>query len=110
VARGRPSKALDPDASSAARLGAEIRTRRIEQNLTLHELSRRIGYSPQHISEAELAKNPCSALFVAAVDRALDASGQLVTLYPAVVIERADERETRATARRRAPRSTNEVR
>jgi hypothetical protein len=109
VARGRPSKALDPDASSAARLGAEIRARRVEQNLTLQALSRRIGYSPQHISDAELAKNPCSGWFVAAVDRALDAGGQLEALYPAVVIERSVEREKRANARRRALRSTDEV-
>lgn len=86
-----------------------MRARRLEQNLTLHALSRRIGYSPQHISDAELAKNPFSGPFVAAVDRALDAGGRLVTLYPAVVIERAVERETRANARRGALRSTEEV-
>jgi transcriptional regulator with XRE-family HTH domain len=47
----------------------------VAHNLTLHELARRIGYSPQHISDAELAKNPVSEPFVAAVDRALGALG-----------------------------------
>jgi transcriptional regulator with XRE-family HTH domain len=109
VPRGRPPKAVDPDASCAARLGAEMRARRVAQDLTLHALSRRIGYSPQHISDAELAKNPVSEPFVAAVDRALGARGRLVALYPAVVIEQALERERRATARRGALPSSEEV-
>jgi hypothetical protein len=40
--------------------------------------------------------------FVAAVDRALGARGRLVALYPAVVIERAVEREKRSKAPCRA--------
>jgi transcriptional regulator with XRE-family HTH domain len=75
VPRGRPPKSLVPDASCAAALGAEIRARRVARNLTLHALSRHIGYTPQHISDAELAKSPVSEPFVAAVDRALGAQG-----------------------------------
>jgi hypothetical protein len=68
-----------------------------------------MGYSPQHISDAELAKNPVSYSFVAAVDRALGACGRLVALHPAVVIERALEREKRSKARRAALPSCEEV-
>jgi transcriptional regulator with XRE-family HTH domain len=109
VPRGRPPKAVDPDASCAALLGAEMRALRLAENLTLYELARRIGYSPQHISDAELAKNPVSEPFVAAVDRALGARGRLVALHPAVVIERAQEREKRSKARRAALPSCEEV-
>jgi transcriptional regulator with XRE-family HTH domain len=80
VPRGRPPTSVDPDASCAARLGAEIRACRAAHGLTLHALARRIGYTPQHISDAELAKSPVSEPFVAAVDRALGARGRLVAL------------------------------
>jgi hypothetical protein len=46
-----------------------------------------IGYTPQHISEVELAQASASHAFVAACDRALDAGGRLVALYPAVATE-----------------------
>ena len=54
--RGRPPKQVDPDASRAARLGAAIRTRRQAKKLTLEALAAEIGFSPQHLSQAELAK------------------------------------------------------
>ena len=76
--------------------------------MTLHALSQRIGYTPQHISEAERAKSPVSEPFVAALDHALDARGRLVALYPAVMIERAWERQRRSAARRTALRSETE--
>jgi transcriptional regulator with XRE-family HTH domain len=100
--RGRPPRPLDPDASHAARLGAEIRTRRQVQGLTLKALADRIGFSPQHISEVERANVPMSEPFVAACDRALAAHGALLALLPAIVCERALERHDRSTARRRA--------
>jgi transcriptional regulator with XRE-family HTH domain len=103
--RGRPPNPLDPDASRAARLGAEIRARRQAQGLTLEALATLIGFSPQHVSEAELAKAPVSEPFVAACDRALDAQGALLALLPAVVYERATERHDRSVARRRSRRS-----
>lgn len=70
------------------------------QNLTLHALASRIGYTPQHLSEVELAHASASRAFIAACDRALDAHGKLLGLYPAVAIERLHEREDRASRRR----------
>ena len=75
----------------------------------MEELSQHIDYTLQHISGVELAKSPVSEHFVAAVDRALDAHGRLVALYPAVVIEREVERQKRSTARRGALPSAEEV-
>jgi transcriptional regulator with XRE-family HTH domain len=103
--RGRPPKPLDPDASNAARLGAEIRSRRSERGLTLEGLAALIGFTPQHVSEVELAKASVSKSFVAACDRALDARGRLLELLPAVVYERALERHDRSVARRRSSTS-----
>ena len=77
--------------------------------LTLADLAKRIGYTPQHISEVELAKSPASEHFVAAVDRALDARGALLALHPAAMMERSMERQKRSTARREALRSVQEV-
>jgi transcriptional regulator with XRE-family HTH domain len=82
---GRPPKPLDPDASHAARLGSEIRARRLAQGLTLEALAALIGYSPQHISGVELARTPVSDRFAAACDHALGAQGALAELLPAVV-------------------------
>ncbi|MCA1680049.1 MAG: helix-turn-helix transcriptional regulator, partial [Actinobacteria bacterium] len=102
---GRPLKPLDPNASSAARLGAEIRSRRLERGLTLEALAELIDFTPQHVSEVELANASVSRPFVAACDRALDAGGSLLELLPAVVYERALERHDRSVARRRVRRS-----
>jgi len=98
--RGRPPKPLDPNASSAARLGAEIRSRRLERELTLEALAGLIGFTPQHVSEVERAKASVSSPFLAACDRALEARGSLLELLPAVVYERAIERHDRSVARR----------
>jgi transcriptional regulator with XRE-family HTH domain len=103
--RGRPPKPLDPDASNAARLGAEIRSRRLARGLTLEGLAQLIGFTPQHVSEVELAKASVSKPFVAACDRALEARGSLLELLPAVVYERALERHDRSVARRRSSTS-----
>jgi transcriptional regulator with XRE-family HTH domain len=97
---GPPSGKL-PDASHAARLGAEIRTRRQAQGLTLKALATLIGFSPQHLSEVELAKTPVSGRFIAACDQALGARGTLVAQLPAVVCERALQRHDCGTAPRR---------
>jgi hypothetical protein len=75
----------------------------------LEALSRRINYSPQYISDVELAKTAVSRRFAVAVDRALDAHGQIVALHPAVVIEREIARQNRADARREALPSVQEV-
>ena len=81
----------------------------MEQNLTLHALARRIGYAPQFISEVELARASGSRAFVWACDRALDAGGRLVALYPAVAIEQLHEREHRASRRRSADTLDDDV-
>ncbi len=83
--RGRPPKPVDPDASTAARLGAEIRARRQVKGLTLQALAAQIGFSSQHLSQAELAKATVSRSFVSACDRALEAEGSLLGLFPAVI-------------------------
>ena len=107
--QGRPLKSVNANASCAARLGAELRATRVARNLTLHELASRIGYSPSHISDVELAQASASKAFVTACDRALDAHGGLLALFPAVRIEQVDEREKRETSRRGALRSSQEV-
>jgi transcriptional regulator with XRE-family HTH domain len=93
---------LDPDASRAARLGAEIRARRQARELTLEALAKLIGFSAQHISEAERAKASVSSSFVAACDHALHARGWLLEQLPGVICERAAQRDDREAARRRA--------
>jgi transcriptional regulator with XRE-family HTH domain len=98
--RGRPPTPLEPDISSAAYLGAEVRRRRQARGWTLKELAGRISYSIQHISEVERAKTWPSAPFVAACDSALEARGRLLDLLPAVDNERAQQRRERAIARR----------
>jgi hypothetical protein len=85
---GRPLNPLDASASAAARLGADLRAQRLECGLTLEALAAKIGYSPQHVSSAELAKSSVSGPFVAACDRALGAGGKLVGLMGPVVQER----------------------
>jgi transcriptional regulator with XRE-family HTH domain len=81
----------------------------VARGLTLHVLARRIGFTPQHISEVELAKTSPSESFVAACDRALGADGRLLELYPAVRIELLVKRENRSDSRREAIRSAQEV-
>ncbi|MGH2941747.1 MAG: helix-turn-helix domain-containing protein [Solirubrobacteraceae bacterium] len=101
---------MNPDASSAARLGAEIRSRRLERGLTLEALAGLIGFTAQHISEVERAKASVSKPFLTACDRALEADGSLLDLLPAVVYERALQRHDRSEARRpaRPSRATHE--
>lgn len=80
--RGRPPKPLDPDASRAARLGAELRTRREAQNLTLQALSDRIHYSPQHISQVEHGRAMVTEAFVQACDAGVGTDGTLMRCCP----------------------------
>jgi hypothetical protein len=70
---------------------------------------RRIGYSPQHVSDAEHGHTAVSEAFIAAVDRALGADGHLVAAYPAVLIERAMHRQKRASERRGAATVDDDV-
>lgn len=100
--RGRPPKPLNPDASGAARLGAALRARRVEKGLTLEQFAEQIGYSPQHVSQVELAQTSVSGSFVARCDRALNAQGGLLALLTPVIYEQAMQRHARGAARRRA--------
>ena len=86
--RGRPPNPVDPGASHAARLGAEIRTRRTALGLTLTALGELVGYTAQYVSEVERAKTTPAYPFVATVDRTLAADGALERLAPAVLQER----------------------
>lgn len=107
--RGRPPKQVDASVSCAARLGAEIRACRVAHNLTLQSLAGLIGYTYQHLSEVELAHASASEAFVAACDQVLDAGGRLLALYAPVRVEQLVERQNRATSRRGALRSCQEV-
>jgi transcriptional regulator with XRE-family HTH domain len=100
---GRPLKAVDPDASAAAKLGADLRVLRVQRELTLTQLGDKIGFSAQYISGAELARTTVSARFVAACDRVLGADGALVALLPDVVWEKELRRQERRARRRLAP-------
>ncbi len=108
--RGRPPHRVDPNASCAARLGAEVRARRVAENLTLEALSGLIGYSTTHVSEVERGRTFVSRAFVEACDRALHAGGRLLALLPAVRIEQLEERERRESARRSAASVDEDVR
>jgi transcriptional regulator with XRE-family HTH domain len=101
--RGRPPKPLNPDASAAAKLGAERRTRRVGCNLTLEALASAIGFSMQHISSIELAKAQASPRFVAACEDALGADGALRRLLPAALEEQTIRRHERNLAREDLP-------
>jgi transcriptional regulator with XRE-family HTH domain len=103
--RGRPPKPLDPAASHAARLGAEIRERRLAKGLTQQALGDLIGCSAQQVSTVEHATSPVSGRFAHACDAALDAQAAAQDLLPVVLFERATQREERAAARRVDPTS-----
>ena len=104
--RGRPPNPVDPEASHGARLGAAIRGQRTAKGLTLEQLVAVAGYTPQYVSEVERAKATPTLAFVAAVDRALDADGELERLLPAAMHERELQCQERAEARRAAERSS----
>jgi transcriptional regulator with XRE-family HTH domain len=85
---GRPAKPLDPSASQAARLGAELRRRREGRGLTQEDLAAAVGFSRPHLAQVEAAKVTPSERFVAACDTALAAGGSLLALYPELLAER----------------------
>jgi transcriptional regulator with XRE-family HTH domain len=100
--RGRPPKPLDPDASCAARLGAELQKSRLAQNLTLQALSDRIGYSLQHVSQVEHGRGTVNEAFLRACEAELDTHEALLRLLPDVILEHARVRSARTAARRSA--------
>ena len=98
--RGRPPAPVDASASNAARLGAEIRTRRENRGLTLEAFGQLIEFSAAHVSEVERGRSPVSEQFVAACDETLEAGGALLDLLPSVVCERAAARHRNQALRR----------
>jgi transcriptional regulator with XRE-family HTH domain len=101
--RGRPPNPVDPNASHAARLGAELRARRTAKGLTLQALGDLAGgYAPQYVSEVERAKTAATPAFIAAVDHALNARGELEALLPAAMREHEEQHRERAERRRTA--------
>jgi len=109
VPAGRPPSPLNPDASAAARLGAEIRSFRVARGFTLETLGRKVGFTAQHISAIEHALTACSRTFIERVDRALGAEGKLADQLEAVVIEQAFVRHDRANARTKAATVEDDV-
>lgn len=107
---GRPPNPVDPTASAAAALGAEIRTLRMARGWTLEALAGEVGYSTTHVSSVENAQTSLSKPCIAAVDKALGADGLLNEMLPAVILERAFQRADRAAARRSAASLDEDVR
>ena len=100
---GRPPKALDPSASAAAALGAELRRLRQGRGLTLVTLAEMTGYSPQHLGAIERGAAVPSETIVARADATLGACGRLLALLPDVIREQAHHRHRKAAARRSTP-------
>ena len=98
--RGRPPNPVDPEASHTARLGAELRTQRTAEGLTLQALGDLTGYTPQYVSEVERGKAAPARPFIAACERELQTDGALEQLLPAAIQEREKRRQERAAARR----------
>jgi transcriptional regulator with XRE-family HTH domain len=98
--RGRPAAPLEPSASAAARLGAELRGLRTAHGLTLTGFGVRIGYSAQYVSQVEHGRCAPSEAFVRACDVELGGGGALMRLLPAVILEQAQHRSARVAARR----------
>ncbi|MGH2944552.1 MAG: helix-turn-helix domain-containing protein, partial [Solirubrobacteraceae bacterium] len=97
--KGRPPKPLDPGASAAAKLGAELRTWRVKRDLTQVQLGELIGFAPQHVSAVERAKGSITGRFVRACDQALKTGGALAELRDAAVLERDEQRAERESSR-----------
>jgi transcriptional regulator with XRE-family HTH domain len=75
---------------------------RAASDLTLAGLSVRVGYSAQYISQVEHGRTTPSEAFVQACDVEIGTDGALMRLLPAVILEQAQQRSARATARRGA--------
>jgi transcriptional regulator with XRE-family HTH domain len=106
--RGRPPTPLEPLASAAARLGAELRALRTAHDLTLTGFGVRIGYSAQYVSQVEHGRSAPSEAFVQACDDELGGDDALMRLLPAVILEQAQHRSARVAARRGTNLSADE--
>ncbi|HEV2637227.1 MAG TPA: helix-turn-helix transcriptional regulator [Actinocrinis sp.] len=82
------ARQLEPAGSAQARLGAQLRRLRDDRSLSQVRLGAAINYSPDHIRRVEAAERFPTRPFIDACDRALDAGGALVQLWPAADLER----------------------
>ncbi len=100
LGRGRPPRRLDPDASTTARLGAELRRLREARRLTIAALARLVGYSPSFISDVEHGNKTRSRQFVEACERVFDTDGSLLTLFEEAIQEETARRHAKLAQNR----------
>ncbi|MGF1425163.1 helix-turn-helix domain-containing protein [Kitasatospora sp. LaBMicrA B282] len=74
-------KELDPTASVAAYLGAQVRKRREEKGLTQRELGLKVFVGHNRIAQIELATDPPGRDLIKLLDAALEANGDLSDLW-----------------------------
>ncbi|WP_329582749.1 helix-turn-helix transcriptional regulator [Kitasatospora sp. NBC_01250] len=84
-------KELDPTASVAAYLGAQIRKRREAKGLTQKQLGQLVFVSHNRIAQIELATDPPGWEMIKLLDAALDANGDLVDLWFHISVARVDD-------------------
>lgn len=78
----------DPTAA-AGELSAAIRRLRVAANVSHAEIARQIGFSPVHVARAERDETGMPSVeLVRALDRGLDARGDLIGLHQRAVAER----------------------
>lgn len=87
-----------------------IRALRMRKGWTLETLGSKVGYTAQHISSSEHGEASLGRPFVAACDRVLEADGCLLDMLPAVITEKAEQRDERAMKRRMAASVADDVR
>ncbi|MFF7632355.1 Scr1 family TA system antitoxin-like transcriptional regulator [Kitasatospora sp. NPDC008050] len=84
-------KELDPTASVAAYLGAQIRKRREARGLTQKQLGQLVFVSHNRIAQIELATDPPGWEMIKLLDAALDANGELIDLWRHIGVARVDD-------------------
>lgn len=77
-----PMKELDPAESVAALFGAKVRKLRERAGLTQQDLGERVYVSHTRIAKVELATEPASWKLAQQLDESLNASGELIELWP----------------------------
>ncbi|MEV6010158.1 helix-turn-helix transcriptional regulator [Streptomyces sp. NPDC051976] len=77
-----PMKELDPAESVAALFGAKVRKLRERAGLTQQDLGERVYVSHTRIAKVELASEPAGWKLAQLLDESLNASGELVELWP----------------------------
>jgi transcriptional regulator with XRE-family HTH domain len=90
------ARQIDPAGSAQARLGAELRALRDARGLSQARLGKLIRFSPDLIRRVEATERFPAREFVEACDRALEADGALLGLWPAADQERRGTAPTRA--------------